>query len=334
MRTPLLLSLCFVLSAVAARADLAFFSEDGKSVTFVPKTEESCLLQLEVATGKVTKIVLSGTAAKGTVTSVCRGGDGETLLTTEGGVFVHDAKGTRKLADAPVKGAWAIGDLATAPAAMPGVGDWLFLSGNDVKDENQRVFYARKPGAKAFAPVFCRRVKQSAAAAFTADGRLFFGGDGDLWEGAFEPMEEGDAAALVLKGARIAPLGVFNTDETNSGSMWAEQVMVAGKSLYVRLKGHLISEIVRVPMPAAPALDEKSGAMSSTAASYRIQSEMLSKVQVIANTQDDVRVCAATAADGQERLFYRVTDDGGLGLYLWDAKSGKAKKVGVEKSEE
>lgn len=42
---------------------------------------------------------------------------------------------------------------------------------------------------------------------------------------------------LGLIGARIAPLGFFNTDTANGGSMYVDQIMVAVGALYVRLRG-------------------------------------------------------------------------------------------------
>ena len=143
MRPHLILALAATLGLPTARAGLACFSSDGKTVTFVPKTDEGCLRQLDVASGKLTTIPLGGSAAKGTVTSLCLGSDGEILFTTGDGIFVHDAKGTRPLAPAPVKGVWGIDSLAAAPPKTAEVGDWLFLSGNDPKDAHRRIFYSQ-----------------------------------------------------------------------------------------------------------------------------------------------------------------------------------------------
>jgi hypothetical protein len=122
---------------------------------------------------------------------------------------------------------------------------------------------------------------------------------------------------------------------SNSGSMWVEQVMVAGRALYVRLHGRLISELVRVPIHPTPALDEKAGAMSGTTPNYRYQSEVMSKVEVITIPEDDIRISAAISIEGSERLFYRASDgEGNLGLYIWEYNTGKSRKVAVEKSEE
>jgi hypothetical protein len=333
MRDSLILG-CVCLAA-SSFADEAVFSADGNSVTFVPKNfEANHLWKLDIGTGKVEKIALGGAVAKEGVTSLCLGGEGELLLTTGEGVYVQDDKGTRKLAPAPVKGNLSIKGLAVAPASAAAFADWLFLSGEDAEIENHRILYSRKPGTKAFVPMFIRRVNRVHAAAFALNGRFFFGGDGDLWEGGFEDMGDGEVVRLGLIGARIAPLGFFNTGTSNGGSMYVDQIMVAGEALYVRLRGHHLSELVRVPMPAASALDEKDAVMSDPAASYRLQSQLLSKAEVIPTQHFEITISAATAVGGNEFLFFRANDDDGIGLYLWDRQSGRAKRVASEISEE
>jgi hypothetical protein len=329
MRASLLLVVGFVAVAAVGRADQAFFSADGKTVTFVPKIDVGYLLRLDLATMKQEKLKLGADCAKEEVTSLCRGGDGEALLTTAKGVYVHDAKGTRKLADAPVKAGWPIDSLAAAPASTADVGDWLFLSGSDPDDVQRRTFYSRKPGTKSFKPVFCRRVNRVDSGVFTTDGRFFFAGGGDLWEGMFQPFEGGDTMDAVLVGTRIAPLGLMNTDEANGGNLWVAQVMIAGKTLYVRLRGHGMSELVRVPMLTRPTQE------MSTADNYNYQRDMLSKTEVINTGVDsEIWLSAATEVEGHEKLFFRASDgEGNIGLYLWDHTTGKSTKVAVEKEE-
>lgn len=329
MQTRLVFGL--ILLAATSPADEAFFSADGKSVTFVPRSfDANYLLKFDIASGKQEKIPLEGPVAKEGVSSIARGAQEELLLTTPKGVYVQDAKGTRKLASAPVEGVLPINALAAAPATSAVVPDWLFVSGKDADNEQIRLLYSRKPGTKTFEPMFIRRVDEIYAIAFAPNGRFFFGGDGDLWEGNFETMDNGTEVILALVGARIAPLGFFNTDTANGGSMYVDQIMVAGEGLYVRLRGHGLSELVRVPMPAVSALDEKDGVMTDTAASYRLQALMLSHTEVISTQPFEIKLSAATAIGGNELLFFRASDDDGLGLYIWDRKSGKSKRVASE----
>jgi hypothetical protein len=87
-------------------------------------------------------------------------------------------------------------------------------------------------------------------------------------------------------------------------------------------------------MPATSVLDEKDAVMSDPAASYRLQGELLSKAEVIPTQPFEITISAATAAGGNERVFFRANDDDGIGLYLWDRQSGKARRVALEVSEE
>ncbi len=335
MRALLLLVVVLGFSSATSQADQAFFSADGKTVTFVPKIDTGYLIRLDLTTSKQRRLVIGADAAQDEVTSLCRGGDGEALFTTAKGVYVLDDKGTRKLSVAPVKADWPMDSLAAAPASMKDVGDWLFISASEADNINTRSFYSRKPGSKDFKKVFCRRVARVENGVFAPDGRFFFAGEGDLWEGSFDVSSAGDDRDATLVAARIAPLAMMNTDEANGGNLWVDQVMLAGKVIYVRLRGHGMSEIVRVPMHPVPALDEKGGANLSTQDSYRYQGEMLAKAEVIPLEQGEIRIAAAAVINGSEKLFYRASDgEGNIGLYLWDRATGKAAKVGFEKDKE
>ena len=92
-------------------------------------------------------------------------------------------------------------------------------------------------------------------------------------------------------------------------------------------------------MPATSVLDGKDAVMSDPAASYRLQSQLLSKAEVIPPQQLEITISAATAVGGNEFLFFRAIDDDGIGLQLWDrqsgeAQSGRAKRIASEISEE
>jgi len=334
MHSRLLRYFVYLLTMVSCllHAEQAFFSADGKCVTFVPRTDQGYLLKLDISTAEVAKIPLLGEPAKEAITSLCRGGDGEALFTTESGVYVHDDKGTRKLAPPPAKGDWGIENLAAAPADLPTIGDWLLLSGPD-ENPGHRTFFARKPGTKTFTPVFCRRVKSVGALTFAPGGRMFFEGDGDLWEGSFESMEgePSQTPALVLNGARIAPLGLFNTDMANSGSMWVHEIMVAGDALYVRLRGRHMSQIIRIPIHPTSALQGEDGPSHDPAKAYKYMAEMLALAEVITPPDIEVTLSAATAAEGDEKVFYCSSDGkGSLALYLWERNTSKAQRIATE----
>ena len=318
------------LSAHCVWAGNAFFSAEAKSVTFTPRIGIGFLYRLDVASGAVEKVLLKAPGADSSVIALCRGGDGETLLATDKGVFVHDTKGTRKISELPVTTDYGIDGIAAAPAGMAGVGDWLFLSGQDPEDQTRRILFARKPGGNGFRPIFCRRVNRVGDPVLTPDGRLFFSEGGDVWEGGIEPSEDGDSPIEgTLLGIRVAPLGFLNTDGSNGGSMWVNEIMPAGKSIYVRLAGHHISELVRVPL-MAPIDPSKE---LSTIDLYRRQAEVLAKAESIPVEVDQIQIAAATDVGG-EKVFYRGSHDGTKGLFIWEKTTGKTRKVGVEPDDE
>ncbi|MDB6140721.1 MAG: hypothetical protein JWO94_3793, partial [Verrucomicrobiaceae bacterium] len=194
------------------------------------------------------------------------------------------------------------------------------------------IYYARKPGEKGFQPLFCRRTSEVESGVFTEDGRFFFAGNYDLWEGGFEADEEGTANIATLVGTRIAPLGVLNTDSANGGSLRVAQIMIAGKFLYVRLDGRHMGELVRLPMPKAQApTAEGVTDNNDTQRQYAQMSKTLATAQSVPTDGAEVTTAAATLADGVEKLFYRAADnDGKLGLYLWENATGKPQQIAEE----
>ncbi len=83
-------------------------------------------------------------------------------------------------------------------------------------------------------------------------------------------------------------------------------------------------------MPATPVLNGKDAVMSDPAASYRLQSRLLSKAEVIPTQQLEITISAATAVGGNEFLFFRAIDDDGIGLHLWDYQLSKAERIASE----
>ena len=146
-------------------------------------------------------------------------------------------------------------DLFVATAPGTPLTDCLFVTGNETADATSPgVFYGRKPGVKnAFQSIFCRRVSDATGGVFSSDGRLFFLSRGDLWEGGIQVDDDTGTGRLgTLVGARIAPLGILNTDEANGGSLWLEHVAPAGKWIYAQLRGRHMAAILRTSMPDNP----------------------------------------------------------------------------------
>lgn len=262
------------------------------------------------------------------VVSLISGAEGEALILSEKGAWVHDEKGTRKLCDAGE--VEDLSDLAVAPPKVEGLADWLFVAGTDKESVGSRLFYSRKPGQKSFSRTFCRRVHSVGSGVFTADGRFFFDEGGDLWEGNFE-AGDGDGMMTTLNGVRIAPLGFLNTDGANGGSMYVSNIMPAGTGIYVALQGHHMGQLLRVTKPMKPATSEGSSANDTVKEHYAYLAKSLASVQIIDDSGEPIRNCAATVVNGVERVFF-AKGGSSLTLYLWDNATKTAVEVGAVES--
>lgn len=313
-----------------APAGDAFFSADGNTVTFLPRFKAGIIWQLEVASGKLKALPLPKELKGAAPTGIARGGEGEMLLTAGSAAWVVKEDGTAKrICDlGPAKEPQ---NLFTATAAGSPVADWLFVSATEADDSNRLIFYGRKPGTKAFEKVFCRRVENVRAGAFTEDGRLFFAADGDLWEGSFDPEggEPGMPVATLI-GARMAPVGTLNTDGANGGGMFVDAIAPAGKWIYVGLRGHHMGAILRVPVAGKPLYSDAEGTFPEPQAHLQAMSATLAKTEVLVENAGSMDAFAACEVDGKPMVFYRGdNDDEGLALWLWTS-TGKPRRLATE----
>lgn len=312
----------------SAHAGDAFFSPDGRTVTYVPSFDTGCLKRINLETKSVERIAVTLPKDQGIV-ALASGADGEALFTTEKAAWVHDAKGTRKLCDlGEVENATS---LIVAPSKGEQLVDYLFITGSEKDDPNRHLFFYRKPGQKTFKPTFCRRVQTIYTGVFTPDGRFFFDGDGDLWEGGFEPDDAQGEMPPVLNGVRIAPLGLFNTDSANGGSLYVNRILPAGQSIFVVLRGHHMGQLLRVAMNPTSAMKEGSGANDNVKGNYAYMAKSLASVQIIDDSFDPITTAAAISINGTERLLYSKGNSTQT-FYLWDSSTGKS--VEIAKDEE
>ena len=311
-----LVSVCLVAPSVHANG--AFFSADGKSVIFLPRFKSGILWQLDVASGKLKALALPKELKGALPTGIARGGEGETLLTAGKAAWVMKEDGTgKRLCDLGPAHEPSHLFAATAPG-LP-VTDWLFVTADDPADAGRQIFFARKPGAKAFGKVFCRRVENVRAGAFTQDGRLFFAADGDLWEGSFDQEDEDPAMPVAtLVGARMAPVATLNTDSANGGGMFVDALAPAGKWIYVGLRGHHMGCILRVPVAEKPLYSDAEGTFPDPQKHLEAMSATLAKTEVLVENAGSMDGFAACEVEGQPTVFYRGdNDDEGLALWLW-----------------
>jgi hypothetical protein len=324
------LLLAAALTTSAAAGD-SFFSADGSTVTFAPLHETGYLLRAEIAGGKVTKLPLPPALKDANITGLARGGQGEALFIAGPAVWVMKDDGT-------VKKVCDTGTMETPEnlfvAVKPGtaITDWMFLSGVPKEDGGTPVFYARKPGQKAFGDVFCRRIESVNCGCFAEDGRFFFAGRGDVWEGGFQTEDEPDSRMAVLIGARIAPVALLSTDEGNSGSVWVGGLSAAGKWLYAGLTGRHEGAVVRIPIPDKTLYSEMAAEGYTLKGHLDTMRSSLDKTELIVADTGGLTAFCAAEINGQGHVFYRTEDDEGHGLFLWNG-SGAPKKLGREPAE-
>jgi len=315
-------------------ANEAFFSKDGRTVTLgLGGRGGSGLAQVDIATGKITLAPLPAELKDESIESVAAGGEGEALFLAKNGVWVWTPG-----AATPVKHVCATAPAVNATdlfvATVPGtpLTDCLFVTGSESADATSMgSFYGRKPGAKnAFGSIFCRRVRDATGGVFSTDGRLFFVSSGDLWEGGIQVDDDAGTERLgTLVGARIAPLGILNTDEANGGSLWLEHVAPAGKWIYAQLRGHHMAAILRTPMPAKPLYSPTSKDSPTTKDQLDAMAQSLSKTEIIVDGLDHADGFCACEVGGKPRLFYvgDADDDKGYALMLWEG-SGQPRVIG------
>ena len=315
-------------------ANEAFFSKDGRTVTMgLGGRGGSGLVQVDIATGKITPAPLPAELKDESIESVAAGSEGEALFLAKNGVWVWTPG-----AATPVKHVCSTAPAVNATdlfvATVPGtpLTDCLFVTGNETADATSMgSFYGRKPGAKnTFLSIFCRRVSDATGGVFSTDGRLFFISSGDLWEGGFQVDDDTSTERLgTLVGARIAPLGILNTDEANGGSLWLEHVAPAGKWIYAQLRGHHMAAIMRTPMPAKPLYAPTSKDSPTTKDQLDAMAQSLNKTEIIVDGLDHADGFCATEVDSRPRLFYvgDAEDDKGYALMLWEG-SGQPRVIG------
>jgi hypothetical protein len=339
-RLSLFLATLGFLNMSLGHAAEAFFSPDGKTVTMGLCGQRMGLVQVEVATGKITPAPLPKELADECIESIARGSEGETLFLAKDAVWVWkaDAKPAvkRVCSTAPVV---AASDLFVVTQDGSPLKDILFVSGSEKEAEGRAPgLWGRKPGSKAFLPVFCRRVDGAAAGTPTADGRFFFESDGDVWEGGIE-LDEPDPSMErigVLVGARIAPLAILNTDEGNGGGAWVSQMSVAGPWIYSALRGRHIGAIMRSPLPAKTLHSPTTEDFPTMQAQLAAMNTSLSGVEMILEDVERVEGFCAIELGGKPQLFFisQIPDDEkGPAMQIWDG-TGKPRVIGHLPAEE
>jgi hypothetical protein len=308
----------------------ACFSADGNSVYLLGHYESGEVLRIDINNGEGAILSFEGLGSDDPVTALARGEGDTLLLANSTGIWESgpDGGATRLLVKLENFFVW---DLVMAPAEAKAPEKMIIVSGMLVGDNSGlsgQTLYAALPGKSVLQEVFCRRVASVGAPVFAADGRLFYAGDHDLWEGSVYTEEGEDFRAGTLNGCRLAPLGMFNTDMANSGSMGVNQVAPAGAFLYVRLAGRHMGALLRLPLPASPYLtDEESH--PELPQSLTLMMKNLASTEIVTEGE----ISALSASPDGSRVFYRIDAMGDEGGQDWMVitDGGESQRLGGEK---
>ena len=114
---------------------------------------------------------------------------------------------------------------------------------------------------------------------------------------------------------------MLNTDEGNSGGLWANHVCPAGGWIYVQLRGRHTSAILRTPLPAKPLYAPDSADFPKVSAQLKLMGGMLGGAKVIVDEMGDMSGFCATEVAGSPRVFFCTRSGQGEGkaaMMLWD----------------
>lgn len=320
MRTSIFL-ICALLEAVTAssRAGDAAFSPDGRTLWAFNREGDS-LLRITLGQPGANAVPIPKSIRAEPFPGL--------LLADESGVqMVAGGKLWRWNPSAPDSKPASLADLPTgfqayglsrgSQGSLKGV---FFISGHHASaknpDDADHSLYALKPGAKAFANVFVRRLEAISAAPTFIGSRALFGGSGDVWDGGIEPEEDSTGLFGYAFGYRCAPIALANTDAGNGGSMGVAEIVIAGDTVWAGLRGRHLGALVSLPLVKRDNTDDHPDLNEQ----WNIQREQLSRAKALKFRPDSDAeetdtfeslggLCAWNGKDGSWKLAFRTDYD-------------------------
>lgn len=323
------LSLC--VCAPSAKAGGSVFSKDGSRIYLSPLWEKGKLWVINSETHEGVLEDLSGSIGDMETGTLARTPEGDILIEAGGAIWKWTPGGKKPVKLAAVPKGLTTREISCASAAgKHAQAGTVFLAAYN-ETENRDELLALLPGARAFKPVFIRRLQNvTAPPAFSGDGRMFFGGDFDLWEGTLEKEEDVEDRAGTLTGSRLAPLAVANTDGANSGSMGVREVAAAGNKVYALVSGRHMGAVVTVTRPAEDRYDSEAAEHPGAGAAYKLMADTLAKAAVIFDGGNCDALCVHQAGKTGTLVFFRAEGESpGRDWMLYSVK-GAPVKIGGE----
>jgi hypothetical protein len=252
---PSCLAALILLSALAAsaRAGEAVFSQDGGKIYLLDRQSgPGQLFSIDLKTEELLLAFLPDLNGE-PILNVDRSNAGHILCLTESTCFAWNVgKGaTARVCDAPKGGRFA--ELAYDPSTGLIAFEVTSEQGDGARESQ---LWVLPKGADAPLRTAVRRVGNFNGLGFDNSGELYFGTEGDLWQGRIVEMGPGpdEKPGGSLAAYRYAPLATRETANSTPGQIGVSSVVGAGPWLYVHLQrmgGSGWGNVVRLakPMP-------------------------------------------------------------------------------------
>lgn len=327
--TYLLLALISTRTAQAAEAT---FSADGKSIYLLPLSESRSVYKIDPSAKKHLTLQPIKNLGEDTIHAIARNPQGEILLCT--GKAIWTWSGTeapaKKWLDLPQKFDCIDLSCTLAPGTVPS--GTVFLHGTQ-EGENQFSLLTWSAQKKKWLGVFCRRNEPYSAPQTNANGRMFFAGDRDLWEGSMimEAADDDDITiAGSIEGCRIAPLAMLNADSGNSGAMVVGEVVAAGSQVFSLLEGRHMGALLQTPAPAKPLYaNPDSNEHPDLATQYKLMQDSLAKTKIHYSGGPCDALCVHETGPTEYQVFWRQDHEGDR-AWMWMKANNLTKKIGTE----
>jgi hypothetical protein len=304
------ITLLLALASVISFAADATFSKDGQHV-YAIESETSHLFDIDIAKQSASKIDIGPLINNEPVVAIATSNSGDVLVAT-----AHDAwscdidkKSCTKLCSAPE------GVEFKEMAYNPKTDALLFSTRTGVDlfegsklDPTEGAFLLEHGAAKPL-PVAMRRVAYMRGIAFSSDGQLFFGTDGDLWQGLIITSANSAAGDMrVLDALRCCPLANSETTDATPLQIGVADVAVGHEKLYVLLDSLNASggKILRLRRPPARLTRKEFDQLydlgeDEVGARLKLYIEEASSVEMVGDSAGGSRLC--TTSDGQRTFF-------------------------------
>ena len=160
-----------------------------------------------------------------------------------------------------------------------------------------------------------RRITGMSGPVFDRDGDLFFGMEGDMWQGKLVRDDDGDYHGLNLEGHRCAPLATLETQNTSPDEMGVHRIAPATGWVYAhiyRMGGSGWGTIVRLKV------EKSSNSGEDLAERLKVYGDAIRSVEILADNNHSSFLCASH--DGSH-VFY--TEGGDLDTATLAENNGK-----------